>query len=106
MKKFLLGMCLLALPALPALAQTAPEADVVVVRIEHFTNTRNTITTSFGANSTQVKEIAHTSNGVKEAAAITEATQQALAPLLQQGYTLKSMSGGDYVTLLVLTKQK
>ena len=106
MKKFLVGAGLLALTSLPALAQTGPDADVVVVRIQHFPNTRNSITTSFGANSTQVKELARNSNISKEEAAITEATQQALAPLLKQGYTLKSMSGGDYVTTLVLTKQK
>ncbi len=106
MKKFLLGAGLLALTSLPVLAQTAPAADVVVVRIQRFGNTRGVITTSFGANNTQAKEIDVPFDTVKGASVITEATQQALAPLAQQGYTLKSMSGGDLVTLIVLTKQK
>lgn len=106
MKKFLLGAGLLALTSLPVLAQTVPEADVAVVRIQYSGRGTLIITKSFGANSTQVKEIDIPSSDLKSAPIITEITQQTLAPLLQQGYTLKSMSGGDLVTLIVLTKQK
>jgi len=104
MKKFLVGAGLLALTALPALAQTGG-SEVVVVRVEHNGN-RGLITVSSGANSTQVKELDVTFNSVKAAPILAEATQQALAPLLQQGYTLTGMSGGDLVTTMVLTKKK
>jgi len=107
MKKFLVSAGLLALTALPALAQTAPDADVVVVRVAHQFKGRATITTSFGAGATQVKELEVPGlNETKIASVMTEATQQALAPLFEKGYTLKGMSGGDGVTLIVLTKQK
>ena len=105
MKKFLY-VGLLALATVPALAQTAPRTDVVVVRIAH-SGGRGLVTTSFGPNNTRVKEIdVPFSSGTKAAQALTEATQQALAPLVQQGYTVQSMSGGDIITLIVLTKLK
>jgi hypothetical protein len=105
MKKFLYAG-LLALATVPALAQTAPRTDVVVVRIAHGGG-RGLVTTSFGPNNTQVKELTIPfSSGNKAAVALTEATQQALAPLVQQGYTVQSMSGGEVTTLIVLTKPK
>lgn len=106
MKKLLLAAGLLALTALPALAQTAPDADVVVLRIEHASNGRLIVSTSSGANSTQARLVPLDFNTVKAVSTITETTQQELAALLKQGYTLKSVSGGDNITLMILTKQK
>lgn len=106
MKKLLLAVGLLALTALPALAQAGPTVEVVVVRISHVFKGHATIATSAGAGATQVKELDLPVNETKNAATITEATQQTLAPLLQQGYTIQSASGGDGITVMVLTKQK
>jgi hypothetical protein len=105
MKKIFLGACLWALVSAPALAQTGG-SDVAVVRVERTGGPHGLITVSLGANSTQAKEIDVPNNSIKAAEALSEATQQALAPLVQQGYAVKAMSGGDFVTVIVLTKQK
>lgn len=93
MKKLLfLGACLVALASQPAVAQ-AGSPDVVTVKVkEAFYYLQ--IIISRGAGKPQVLDFPQ--KALKEDGAIEAATQQVIAKLYQEGYTLKETFGGAY----------
>lgn len=105
MKKLVfLGACLVALASSPAKAQTGG-ADVVTVRICQNAG-RVYVATSTGAGKAEVSEIEVSNYTNKNIGPIADLYQQTIAKLTQQGYTLKSTSGGDIVTTLIFMKEK
>jgi hypothetical protein len=103
MKKLLfLGACLVALASQPVLAQTGG-ADVVIVRAYQI-NGKCVIATSRGTGKTEVTSVDVPINNFKNQASTAEAYHQIIAALVQQGYSLKGMSGGDDQTTWVFSK--
>ena len=84
------------------MAQTGG-ADVVVVRVYEF-NGKCVIATSHGAGKTETTTVDIPISNLKHQGPIAEAYHQVVATLVQQGYALKGMSGGDNQTTLIFSK--
>jgi hypothetical protein len=103
MKKLLfLGACLVALTSSPAMAQTGG-ADVVVVQVS-FGGAGGQILISRGEGKTEVIAVKKDKNQGFE----TEAYQQLIAKLYQEGYAIKSTfsDGVRNDSALVFVKEK
>lgn len=105
-KLFFIAACLLALGSTPVMAQTGGP-DVAVVRISESLAGRVLITVSRGPGQTETKvDTTIPQNINKNQSPLAEAYQQAVVSMLQQGYTLKGMSGGDNLATLVFVKER
>jgi hypothetical protein len=117
MKKLLfLGACLVALASQPVMAQTGlPKAlasslvaqtggaNVVIVRVYEYGG-KCVIATSQGTDKTELTTVDTPINGYKSQKLTAEAYHQVVAGLIQQGYSLKGISGGDIQTTLIFSK--
>lgn len=96
-----LGACLVALASQPVRAQAG--GAVVIVHVTVY-SARVITTISRGSAKTETTETALPTNYVKHEAPLAEVYQQVVTKLTQEGYSLKGMSGGDAVTVLVFMK--
>lgn len=101
-KLFILVGCLVSLTSQPVMAQTGG-ADVVIVRAYQI-NGKCVVATSHGTGKTEVTSVDVPINNFKNQAPTAEAYHQIIAALVQQGYSLKGMSGGDDQTTWVFSK--